>query len=48
MIFGYGFESVSHVGTLALKTDDEVGDIEDQAERLGQLVQQVRQELHFK
>jgi len=46
MIFGRRFESLSHVCSLALEAVDEVGHVEDQAERLRQLVQQVGQELH--
>lgn len=47
MIFGRRFESLSHVCSLALEAVDEVGHVEDQAERLRQLVQQVGQELHI-
>ena len=40
------FEAISHVSSLALETDDEVCHIEDEAEGLRELVQQVGQKLH--
>jgi len=46
MVLGGGLEAVAHVGPLSLQADDEVGGVEDQAERLRQLVQQVGKELH--